>query len=543
VKAGGLARWEWILLLAILAAGAAVRVPLLVRHQLVNFDEGRYLDNAVHLMEGHGFETSTLSHFFGDPPAPPRPEEISSPLYPLLLAGLFSVAGVSFATAKAASLALSLACVAATFLLARRLFSPVPAAIAAAAIALQPDQAIVGIWTMTEPLFTLLGLLAIHAALPWILPDGGTGGRARFLAAGILLAALFLTRQNGAALSAAVAGLMVLGPAAKGVPFARRLARAGLLAAVVFACCVPWFARNTAVFGSPTFTRMKNVAWAEHGRSLYTPGVGEPSLGAYLEAHGARGLAANVLRRAERTAETFLFGESGPFRWLTLAALAAPFVPQLSAAALAALVPSLLSTLLLLGVAPWSGALPRYLLPIRPLLYAAGAAFAVWLWRRAPGRLSGRPAAGILLAAAAAWGGIAAAPVLGGYLGADQAGKRDLALEASVFLEKATPPGALVMEGGFLHEYAYLFRRGVVWTPYGDLDAALFMADRYGVRYLAISGDVLRFRPQLERNWSLRGGAILPEILPSRLRPVFDRSSEGLVIYEILPRDGEAASS
>lgn len=537
-------RWEWIVLLAILAAGAGARIPPFVHHQNVDYDEGRYLDNAVHLLEGDGFQTSTLSHFFGDPPAPPRPEEISSPLYPLLLAGLFSVTGVSFAAAKASSLLFALATIPAIFVLARRLFGAAPALVAAAATALQPDQAIVGVWAMTEPLFTLIGLLALLAAAPWILAGREEGSRGRFLLAGLLLAALFLTRQNGAAFSAAVAGMILLGPAARGLPAGRRLLRAGLLALVVFAACSPWFVRNAAVFGSPTFTRMKNVAWAEHGRSLYTPGVGEPSWRSYLDEHGARGLAGNLLRRAERVAGTFLFAEAGPFRWLTLMALAAPLVPGLAGPSLAVVVPSLLSILLLMGVAPWSGALARYMLPIRPLLYAAGAAFAVWLWGRTAGRFSSagrKAAAGLLLAAGAIWGAVSAAPVYAGYLRTGQEERRDLALEASAFVAERTPPGALLMEGAFLHEYAYLFRRGVVWTPYGDLDAALAMADRYGVRYLAISSDVLRFRPQLERNWSVRGGAIVPVLLPGRLRAVFDRAAEGLVIYEILPRAGGQA--
>jgi len=533
-------RVEWLLLLAILAAGAGVRVTLLAHHQKVDFDEGRYLDNAVHLLEGNGFQTSTLSHFFGDPEAPPRPEEMSSPLYPILLAGLFTLTGVSFLWAKILSLILSLAAIPLVFLVGRRFFGAPAGLVAAAAFALQPDQAIVGIWAMSEPLFTLLILLTLLAASPWLLPGEPRGGAIRLVALGILLAALFLTRQNGAALSAAVACLIVAGPAAKGRTLSRRLLTAGALAGVVFACSIPWFIRNLEEFGSPTYSRMKNVAWAEHGRSLYTPGVGEPTWRTYLAAHGARGLAGNLLRRAQRVAERLLFAETGPFRLLALAGLAAPLVARLVPPALGVLVPAGLSVLLLMGVAPWSGALARYMLPVRPLLYAAGAASLLWVWGRLRDRFlpvrAGRAAAAIVLVAAILWGALSSAPVFAAYVRADQERARDLALEASAFISSSVPPGELLMEGAFLHEYACLFRRGVVWTPYGDLDAALTVADGYGARYLAISPEVIRFRPQLAVNWSVRGTGLVPLTIPARLRPVFDRAREGLIIYQISPR-------
>ncbi len=537
----------WLPLAVILLAAIVLRAGLALHHQRINFDEGRYLDNAVHLVEGGGLRTSTLSILFGDLPAPPRPEDLSSPLYPLLLAGLFLATGPSFGAAKILSLLLSAAAVLLTFLVGRRLFGRGAGLLAAGALALQPDQVIVGTWTMTEPLYSVLLLVAILAGADLAFPRGAPVRPLRVLGLGAILGLVYLTRQNGAAVAAALGALLLFGPRAEGERRSRRLWLLLLLAATAMAVASPWFVRNQARFGSPTFTRMKNVAWAEHGRSLYTPDAREPSLGRYVEQHGLRGLAGSLWRRAERVERATLAAETGPFRWLALLAFISPFIPALRRGAAAVLPPALLSAAFLLGVAPWSGALPRYLLPVRPLLYAAGAAVAVHAWallvqRFVPaGARKGLAVAVVVLLLAS--GALAARPVLQGYLSVDQAAPDALAREASDWVLEMTGPDDLFMEGGFLHQYAYLFRRGVVWVPYGDSETLFRVADRYGVRYLAITRDVIRFRPGLAPHWAVEGERLVPRDVPPRLHPVFDRAPEGLIIYRIMPEPPDRGSS
>jgi 4-amino-4-deoxy-L-arabinose transferase-like glycosyltransferase len=537
----------WLPLVVILLAGIVLRTGLALHHQRVNFDEGRYLDNAVHLVEGGGLSTSTLSILFGDLPAPPRPEDISSPLYPLLLAGLFLATGPSFGAAKILSLLLSAGAILLTFLLARRLFGCVAGLLAAGAVALQPDQVIVGSWAMTESLYSVLLLSAVLAGADLAFPRGAPIRPLRVLGLGAILGLVYLTRQNGAAVAAALGALLLLGPRAAGERRARRLWLFLLLAATALAVASPWFARNQVRFGSPTFTRMKNVAWAEHGRSLYTPDEREPSLSRYVEEHGLSGLAGNLRRRAERVTRATLGAESGPFRWLALIALISPLIPALRPGAAAALSPALLSAALLLGVAPWSGALPRYLLPVRPLLYAAGAAVAVRAWAFLSQRYmpagARRGVAAAVVVVLLSWSALAARPVLTGYIAVDQAAANALALEASDRIVAAIGPDDLLMEGGFLHQYAFRFRRGVVWVPYGDLETLFRVADRYGVRYLVITRDVIRFRPALAPHWAVEGERLAPLSVPARLEPVFDRAPEGLIIYRIAPESLDPDSS
>jgi predicted TIM-barrel fold metal-dependent hydrolase len=141
-----------------------------------------------------------------------------------------------------------------------------------------------------------------------------------------------------------------------------------------------------------------------------------------------------------------------------------------------------------------------------------------------------------VLALLLAWSALAARPVLAGYLAADQTAANALALEASERIVATTGPDDLLMEGGFLHQYAYRFRRGVVWVPYGDLETLFRVADRYGVRYVVITRDVIRFRPGLAPHWGVEDDRLVPLSVPARLEPVFDRSPEGLIIYRIAPR-------
>jgi hypothetical protein len=503
----------------------------------VDFDEGRYLDNAVSLTEGKGLATHTVSLFFGDPPRPPRPEDISSPLYPLTLAGLFLLLGPSFLLGKTVSVVLSVAMILLAFLLGRRLFGPGVGLAAAALLALQPDQAIVGSWVMTEPFYGALVLATLLVAAPLAGPGGWTWGRC--LAAGAMLGLLFLARQNGASIAGALALLVALDPAGRAGPFRRRAGMVLLMAATAFLLCLPWFVRNTVQFGSPTFSRIKNVAWAEHARSLYDPSVPEPSLTTYRQAHGTSGLVKNLGRRVVRVTRTLLTAERGPFRWLAILGLAAPLIPALRARSLLLLLPTALTALLLLGVATWSGALPRYFLPVRALLYIAGAAVLGHLGGRLVERwgLGARKAslAAAAVAAALGWAILTSHQVYAGYVARDDSTRHAAALEAAAWIGETLEPGQVLLEGGLIHQYAWIHRHGVVWIPLGTLEDLFEIARRYDATHLAVTPEALRFRPGLSGVWKVEGEAIEALSVPDGLTPVYDRRDRGVIIYRILP--------
>jgi len=527
-------------LVVVLVLGAGLRAVIAVHHARVDFDEGRYLDNALHVLHGEGFLTNTVSLYFGDPPRPPRPEDFSSPLYPYALAGLFAVSGVSFTAAKILGVILSVAMIPLTFLLGRKIHGIGAGLVAATAIAFQPDQAIVGAWAMTEAPYALLVLAALIAAsglaLPRVRPFGWSG----VLVLGTICGLLYLMRQNGVAVAATVAGLLLLGCVAEGESRIRRLVLAACVTALALAVCLPWFVRNESAFGSPAYSRMKNVAWAESGASLYTPGIPAPTFRTFLEEHGIAGLADNVARRAGRVSTALFLGEEGPFRILSLLAFLSPLLTSLRPSAAVTLPPVILSSLMFLGVAPWSGALPRYFLPLRPLLYIAGAAVILEAVRLA--RAGKRPVAkragsrGVVLAVAAfsvIWAALSAVPVVRAYLGGDQAAADGAAREAAAWIADNTKRGEVLLEGGLLHEYAWIFDRGVVWVPNGNLDDVRGVADHYDAAYLAVTPEVLRFRPALSAAWEVRERAIRPREIPDWLTPVYDRGQEGVLIYRI----------
>jgi 4-amino-4-deoxy-L-arabinose transferase-like glycosyltransferase len=533
-----LSRPVFILLMAgILTLGIVVRAGPALAHQRVDFDEGRYLDNAAHILEGHGFATSTVSFFFGDPPRPPRPEDMSSPLYPFLLAALFAVTGISFSAAKALSVVLSLAAIPLTLVLGRRLFGDAAGLLAALLVALQPDQAIVGTWAMTEPLFTSLLLATLLWALPLATEKVWTLGRS--VGAGLLCGLLFLVRQNGAAVAAALALFLVFGPLAQGEDRRRRALLMMTMAGAAFLICVPWFARNTSQFGSPTFSRMKNVAWAEHARSLYTPAEEDPSLDGFLRKNGTAGLVRNLAHRGERVTTAFLLAERGPFRWAVLFALAAPLVGAIRRKALFTLGPALLSAAFLLGVAPWSGALPRYLLPVRPLLYLAGLATLLDLLSLARSHLAGfrlgPVAISLVVILGMVWAFTSSYPVYAAYLERGEGARHAVAEEVAGWIERETEPGDVILEGGFLHQYAFRYRRGVVWIPYGRMETALDIARRYRATHFAATAEAIRFRPDLHHVWKVDGLGLEPLHVPDELEPVLDRRRAGVILYRIRP--------
>ena len=115
-------------------------------------------------------------------------------------------------------------------------------------------------------------------------------------------------------------------------------------------------------------------------------------------------------------------------------------------------------------------------------------------------------------------------------------------MEAAEWISESLEPGEVLLEGGLLHQYAWVYRRGVVWIPLGSMADLFDIAARYGATYLAVTPEALRFRPALGDHWRVEGARIDPVAVPSRLLPVFDRRDSGVIIYRIedpvqAPRD------
>ena len=89
------------------------------------------------------------------------------------------------------------------------------------------------------------------------------------------------------------------------------------------------------------------------------------------------------------------------------------------------------------------------------------------------------------------------------------------------------------MEGAYLHQYAFLYDRPVVWVPAGGLDELRRAAADYDARYLVVSAELLRFHPELERHFEVEDGAVRAIDLPAGFEEVFAGSGRRIVIWKI----------
>lgn len=514
----GLGRWRVPLVGAILLVGAVLRVGACHHHVGIDFDEGRYLDNAANLIRGRGLASSYTSHFFREA-APRHPEEISSPLFPLLLAGSLRALPEDgpdpHRVAQAWSVAPGTLAILLTFLLGRRLFDERAALVGALLVALNPDMIILSSWGMTESLY-MAGLLAILL--------GADRAEARAVRWGWLGAAcglLYLLRANGLAAAAGLGAARLAGRGSAGA----RLRGAAVLGVCFLAVVSPWLVRNARAFRSPTHTAMKQVAWTESGRDLFTWGVEPPSMSRYLEAHGPAGLAIHLVGRGARAGWALVWGDTGGYRLLglvfPLCALMSWNDPRVRAGHLCVL----FSTLLLLGVPTWTGALSRYTLPLRPWIYLT--ALGVILRHASPRK------AAVVATGAALLVGLSLGP-LRAYAAADERPDDAAAREAARWIAERTPDGAVLMEGAWLHQYAHLFDRPVVWAPAGGIGTLLEAADRLGADYLVVSAPLLRYRPELKGAFEVDArGAVSPDTVPAGFSEVFAGAGRRIVIYRM----------
>jgi len=149
------ARPIWVLvrehraLAAVLVAGLLVRLLLLVASSLMQVqigDERQYVQLAANLFQGHGFVFE-----------PGRPTSMRPPLYPLFIAGVWSLTGhESLPAIRAVQVLLALLTTLAVYVLALRLFDRRTALIAAAITCFYPSFLFSGLLLLTEVLFTML---------------------------------------------------------------------------------------------------------------------------------------------------------------------------------------------------------------------------------------------------------------------------------------------------------------------------------------------------------------------------------------------------
>jgi 4-amino-4-deoxy-L-arabinose transferase-like glycosyltransferase len=198
-------------------------------------DERHYTQIASNLVDGSGFAW-----------APGQLTSIRPPLYPAMLAGIWSVAGhVNFQAVRLVQIVLALVASWLVFEIGRRAFDDRVGRYAAAALWLYPSWVFFNFTILTETLFTTLLLAFVLAAIALV--RSGHAGTA--LLCGVALGLAALTRSVLWPLPLLFCPLLVV---LLPTPLANRLLVAALVFVGYAVPVTPWAIRNTTL--QKTFT-------------------------------------------------------------------------------------------------------------------------------------------------------------------------------------------------------------------------------------------------------------------------------------------------
>jgi 4-amino-4-deoxy-L-arabinose transferase-like glycosyltransferase len=251
-------------LVAILLLGVGLRVDNAWEGRAPVYDAGAYARIAENLERGDGF---TLG------PGATQPASNYSPGLPLLIGGLYEVTGGAHERAARLVLALlgSLSVLFA-YLIGRRLSGPLAGLVGAGAVAIYPALLEYQGMFMSEPLAATLLSGALLSMLWAADREQGREARLRWLAPGLLLGALALTRPEYLAIAIPIAVAVLARRGWDGW-------RAGIVQALILLIGVavivaPWTARNAIALDRfvPVSTGGGQVLFA----GSYLPSGGDP---------------------------------------------------------------------------------------------------------------------------------------------------------------------------------------------------------------------------------------------------------------------------
>jgi hypothetical protein len=229
--------WRWIPLVVLGALAHWYWIHPPAPWGLWSGDAHEYAVLARRIAGGEGFTTGVIlpaELSFGS--GADHPSVLRAPLWPLVLAGFFSVLGPEAWVIHLAVLLFHLGTVALATVLAMSLAGTVPGLIAGVAVAASTPLVLFTIDGISESLFGFLTTLTFLLC--------ARGGGAAWI--GVVCGLAYLTRYNG---------FVLLAPACLVLAGRPRPLR-GLLvcSAGVLAVCAPWWIRNFLVAGSPLYT-------------------------------------------------------------------------------------------------------------------------------------------------------------------------------------------------------------------------------------------------------------------------------------------------
>jgi 4-amino-4-deoxy-L-arabinose transferase-like glycosyltransferase len=238
---GPLRTRTWIAAVVALALAARVIAIVATPHFTPATDAHEYDRTAVSLVTHHRFASSTAT-FHGGPTA------IHPPLFSVALAGVYELVGTGsdetrWTAGRAFDALLGAVAVGLISLIALRLWGPLPAFVAGVIAAVYPPLVLVGSTLMSEPMFIVLVLAAVLAALV----HRASPHRLRWaVLTGVLVGLGALTRGNGVVLVIPL-GFLIWNERPRGSWRALQAPLALVAAAIV--TLVPWTIRNLDAFG------------------------------------------------------------------------------------------------------------------------------------------------------------------------------------------------------------------------------------------------------------------------------------------------------
>jgi 4-amino-4-deoxy-L-arabinose transferase-like glycosyltransferase len=236
--------------------GLAVRVAILVGTGGLTtkiMDEQQYRQIAQSLVAGDGFAWG-----------PGEPTSIRPPLYPALLAGVWSISPNNLQAVRVVQILLALATAVFVYLLGSQVYNPTVGAWAAAACWLYPSLIFFNVLILTETLFTCL--LVAFVLLAVLLVQRPRAGFA--IACGLALGLATLTRSILWPLPVILCPLLAVLIRA---PLARRLALPALVLAGYAIVVAPWAIRNTRLQHVVTIVDTMGGINLRMGNYEYTP--------------------------------------------------------------------------------------------------------------------------------------------------------------------------------------------------------------------------------------------------------------------------------
>ncbi len=453
------------------------------------------LELARNLTEGKGFTTQRVWTFYGPVKPFGQPEGNRQPLLPLLEAAVRLVAGDSFRAAQAVPLLVGLVVIVLSWRLGARLGGPRAGVLAAWFAALDPPQVYFSAQIEDQILF---GALFLGLVL-WVV-NADASPRSGPWAPGILLALLYLTRTNGLLIAASYLGVMAW----------RRRVRHALEACLVALVCVsPWLLRNTKAFGNPFHTDNAYFLWTDGFWPVFSLRDSPPRMLPYLLGHSPLELAARWIKGAYLSLEGFLVGNifrNEPFARdsLILPLGAALFgFRRHGRALLFAFVAFLLH---FLTVSWHAHGTYRYYLPFYALINVGAGVGLAEAWERWGSRARHKTA--LVGAGVAVFVLPLVRPMVHTLSQGDGPVHRE-AMEVVRWIEASTAPDAPLMAFPIVEKYLSLYARPTVMTPYGPPEDVWRVACAYGVDYLVVSAELLRWLPALREYWITDGPVVL----------------------------------